>query len=252
MDKAIELANDAIKDGKCVVIGLQSTGEARASGAAKAAGLNDKEGCEFGDAFVSAPNEDLKRIIMQLFPLPPKPRGVIAPEFLNPLQKDDFEDSTDADDSSRGSGRSGRQSRSRRARANVNYSERDVDEEGDLSGNKRNRSRSSKRKSGKKRRSSASSATAMSDDDSVSIVSSEDSDDSIGTADLGLDTDSDSSADEGEAHGSEEKNNFLQEKKSRRCVFNSNYSVPCTFYELTECPTESLGMRLIWMPTKVP
>jgi len=33
---------------------------------------------------------------MQMFPLPPKPKGVIAPEFLNVLKKDDFaDDSTD-------------------------------------------------------------------------------------------------------------------------------------------------------------
>ena len=44
------------------MIGLQSTGEARSKGAAKAAGVNlDKESAAFDD-FVSAPNEDLKRI----------------------------------------------------------------------------------------------------------------------------------------------------------------------------------------------
>ncbi|KAL7502279.1 hypothetical protein ACHAXN_000275 [Cyclotella atomus] len=46
-------------------------------------------GGEFGDEFVCAPNKDLKHIIMQLFPLPPKPKGIIAPEFINPHSGDD-------------------------------------------------------------------------------------------------------------------------------------------------------------------
>jgi hypothetical protein len=74
---------------KCVVIGLQTTGEARSDGAAKLAGLDKNTGGEFGDEFVSAPNKDLKRIIMQLFPLPPKPKGIIAPGFLNPHSGED-------------------------------------------------------------------------------------------------------------------------------------------------------------------
>lgn len=89
VDTAISTAKKALEDGHCCVIGLQSTGESRAKGAAKIAGLAD-EGGSFGEAFVSAPNEDLKRTIMQMFPLPPKPAGVIAPEFLNHLKKEDI------------------------------------------------------------------------------------------------------------------------------------------------------------------
>jgi hypothetical protein len=89
VDKAIELSKEAINDGKCVVIGLQSTGEARAQGATKAA-----EG---------------------------------------------------ADESSRDGNSSGRQPL-QRARSNVNYSERDVDEEGNLTG-KRSRAASRGKKS---------------------------------------------------------------------------------------------------------
>jgi hypothetical protein len=44
------------------VIGLQSTGEARAKGAAKSSGINLDKGSGTLDDFVSAPNEDLKRI----------------------------------------------------------------------------------------------------------------------------------------------------------------------------------------------
>ena len=43
---------------------------------------------------------DLKRIIMMMFPLPPKPRGVIAPVFLNVNKSDDDEDMEDSTNSS--------------------------------------------------------------------------------------------------------------------------------------------------------
>ena len=63
MDKAIEIALKAVnEDGHCCVIGLQSTGEARAKGAAKSSGINIDNGSGAFDEFVSAPNEDLKRI----------------------------------------------------------------------------------------------------------------------------------------------------------------------------------------------
>ena len=189
------------------MIGLQSTGEARAQGAAKAAGINADEGGDL-DAFVSAPNEDLKRIIMQLFPLPPKPAGVIAPEFLNPLKKDELLESSDTAEEENSSGRQPL----RRARSNVNYSERDVDNEGNVTGSKHPRSRPRDRKNTKKRRSSS---TFESDDESASL-GSEDSDD---TYDLGL-GDSDSSDDEEGAHAKEEKSKFDKEKKSRRIPWN--------------------------------
>jgi len=91
VDKTIALAKQSLRDGLCVVIGLQSTGEARAKGAALAAGFNDDSGGQFDD-FVSAPTEDLKRIIMAMFPLPPKPKGVIAPVFFNNSNNDNNED----------------------------------------------------------------------------------------------------------------------------------------------------------------
>ena len=77
------MVKQALADGYCCVVGLQSTGEARAKGAAQVAGFDDKTGGQFDD-YVCAPNEDLKRIIMMMFPLPPKPKGVIAPVFFNP------------------------------------------------------------------------------------------------------------------------------------------------------------------------
>ena len=49
VDKAIELANKAVKDGYCCVIGLQSTGEARSARTS-------------GNGFVSSLREELKEI----------------------------------------------------------------------------------------------------------------------------------------------------------------------------------------------
>lgn len=207
------MSKEAIEEGKCVVIGLQSTGEARAKGAALAAGLKE-DGGDFGDAFVSAPNEDLKRIIMQLFPLPPKPKGVVAPEFLNVLKKEELDDSFDESSSD---GNTGGQPR-RRARAQVNYSERDVDEEGNVLG-KRGRSQPGGRKNGKKRCSSSSTSIDMSDDESASIAS-EDSDESICTADLGLGDETDGSSDDEENPAKEEDKKFRAEQKSRRIPWN--------------------------------
>ena len=84
VDLAIKEARDALEKDMCVVIGLQSTGEARSKDAAKAAGMDDIDHDVAFDEFVSAPQEDLMRVILSLFPLPPKPRGVLPPEFLFP------------------------------------------------------------------------------------------------------------------------------------------------------------------------
>lgn len=151
MDKAIDITKSAVEDGHCVVIGLQSTGEARAKGAAKSSGINldkNKNG-EFDD-FVSAPNEDLKRIIMQMFPLPPKPKGVQAPEFLSVLKAEDL-DSGDTSDEEDDSG------------SNGNYAS--------STSNGKKRKQSTKITSSKKSRRSSSTATTApntdSDDDSA-------------------------------------------------------------------------------------
>lgn len=131
------------------------------------------------DEFVSAPNEDLKRVIMTIFPLPPKPKGVIAPEFLNVLKNEDLRSGYTTDDASTASetsvSSSGRPSR--RARKNtVDYSELNIDNDGNdtsvAANNKRKQKTSSK--SNKKRRSSASGNTApCSDSDTESDVSTQ-------------------------------------------------------------------------------
>jgi len=190
VDTAISTAQKALEDGHCCVIGLQSTGESRAKGAAKIAGLAD-EGGSFGEAFVSAPNEDLKRTIMQMFPLPPKPAGVIAPEFLNHLKKEDIvgddatvddtaslsENSIETLDSSRPS---------RRTKKAVSYDETNVSSEGVIL-NLGKKGPAEKSGKNKKRNSSSSD----SDDESnftVSVagdvLSDSDSDDDFDASDL--------------------------------------------------------------------
>jgi len=116
---------------------------------------------------------------MTIFPLPPKPKGVIAPEFLNVLKNEDLRSGYTTDDASTASetsvSSSGRPSR--RARKNtVDYSELNIDNDGNdtsvaASNNKRKQKTTSK--SNKKRRSSASGNTAprSSDSDAESDVS---------------------------------------------------------------------------------
>ena len=65
VDKAIEIAKKALDDGNCVVIGLQSTGEARSKAAAEMAGCEEDGGASFDD-YVSAPSEDLKKVSTEL------------------------------------------------------------------------------------------------------------------------------------------------------------------------------------------
>ena len=93
MDAAIEETKEALKDGNCVIIGLQSTGEARTKDAAKQAGSNLAEGGElFFEDYICDSNEGIRRVLMNIFPLPPKPKGVIPPDFL--IQKA-FDESSD-------------------------------------------------------------------------------------------------------------------------------------------------------------
>mmetsp|Transcript_20487 Transcript_20487/g.41163 ORF Transcript_20487/g.41163 Transcript_20487/m.41163 type:complete len:1688 (+) Transcript_20487:177-5240(+) len=129
VDTAIDHAKKALEDGHCCVIGLQSTGEARARGAAMAAGNDGDEALEL-DGFISAPNEDLKRIIAQIFPLPPKPKGVVAPEFFNPLKHEELPSSAASSEGEGSSSTSTGGRPARRARRAVNYSELNIDEHG--------------------------------------------------------------------------------------------------------------------------
>ena len=208
VDKAISLTKEALKDGHCAVIGLQSTGEARAKGAAKSSGINlDKSGIL--DDFVSAPNEDLKRIIMQMFPLPPKPKGVIAPEFLNLLRRDDFAVDTTDDEATTSSAQSsnvrpsGLPSR-RATKKKVNYSEVHIDNDGNYTsssngGKKKRKTNSKGTKSSKKSRGSTSSTTSsiMTGSDEESDFTVELSGDDDDTFD---DDDSDAGNDSGNAN----------------------------------------------------
>ncbi|CAK9271564.1 unnamed protein product [Sphagnum jensenii] len=66
---AVRLAKQALEEGKCVVIGLQSTGEARTEEAV------NKYGVELDD-FVSGPRELLLKLVEDHYPLPSEPRHV--------------------------------------------------------------------------------------------------------------------------------------------------------------------------------
>ncbi|KAK9794640.1 hypothetical protein WJX73_005848 [Symbiochloris irregularis] len=60
----VRMSQQAIAEGKCVVIGLQSTGEARTADAVA------KQGEDLDD-FISSPKELLLKLIQDLFPVPP-------------------------------------------------------------------------------------------------------------------------------------------------------------------------------------
>lgn len=62
----VRMAHAAVAEGKCVVIGLQSTGEART------ADVVAERGYELDD-FVSGPKELLTRLVETTYPLPPNP-----------------------------------------------------------------------------------------------------------------------------------------------------------------------------------
>ncbi|XP_068654787.1 protein FORGETTER 1-like isoform X2 [Aristolochia californica] len=70
---AVRLAKQALMENKCVVIGLQSTGEARTEEAV------NKYGLEMDD-FVSGPRELLLKLVEENYPLPPKPDSVAGEE----------------------------------------------------------------------------------------------------------------------------------------------------------------------------
>jgi hypothetical protein len=71
VDLCIESVKKSLEDGHCCVIGLQSTGEARAKDAAKQASNSDSDSDDLHlDNFISAAEEGMLRILMNLFPLP--------------------------------------------------------------------------------------------------------------------------------------------------------------------------------------
>ncbi|XP_020269430.1 protein FORGETTER 1 [Asparagus officinalis] len=77
---AVRLAKQALVDNKCVVIGLQSTGEARTEEAVT------KYGAELDD-FVSGPRELLLKLVEENYPLPQKPDIVQGEESVRELQR---------------------------------------------------------------------------------------------------------------------------------------------------------------------
>lgn len=76
----VKLANQALMEDKCVVIGLQSTGEARTEEAVT------KYGSELDD-FVSGPRELLLKFVEEYYPLPEKPESLPGEENVKELQR---------------------------------------------------------------------------------------------------------------------------------------------------------------------
>nr|CAD1823189.1 unnamed protein product [Ananas comosus var. bracteatus] len=76
----VRLAKQALAENKCVVIGLQSTGEARTEEAVA------KYGLELDD-FVSGPRELLLKLVEDNYPLPPKPDNSRDEESVKELQR---------------------------------------------------------------------------------------------------------------------------------------------------------------------
>ncbi|CAN6236195.1 unnamed protein product [Urochloa humidicola] len=76
----VRLAKEALAENKCVVIGLQSTGEARTEEAVT------KYGVEMED-FVSGPRELLLKIVEENYPLPPKPDSFQQGEEVTEIQR---------------------------------------------------------------------------------------------------------------------------------------------------------------------
>ncbi|MBA0783450.1 hypothetical protein Gotri_001160 [Gossypium trilobum] len=76
----VRLAKQALKEDKCVVIGLQSTGEARTEEAVT------KYGLELDD-FVSGPRELLLKFVDENYPLPEKPEPLQGDESVKELQR---------------------------------------------------------------------------------------------------------------------------------------------------------------------
>ncbi|GFZ05823.1 RING/FYVE/PHD zinc finger superfamily protein [Actinidia rufa] len=76
----VRLAKQALTDYKCVVIGLQSTGEARTEEAVT------KYGLELDD-FVSGPRELLLKFVEENYPLPEKPESLSGDESVKELQR---------------------------------------------------------------------------------------------------------------------------------------------------------------------
>ncbi|KAH9676915.1 protein FORGETTER 1 [Citrus sinensis] len=76
----VRLAKKALAEGKCVVIGLQSTGEARTEEAVT------KYGLELDD-FISGPRELLLKFVEENYPLPEKPEPLPGEESVKELQR---------------------------------------------------------------------------------------------------------------------------------------------------------------------
>jgi len=104
--------------------------------------------------------------VMQMFPLPPKPKGVTAPEFLNVLKNEELRSGYSTDDASTASESevsltsTGRPSRGARKKS-VDYSELNIDDDGnDASSNTSSSFNGTSASNGRKRKQSTKKATS--------------------------------------------------------------------------------------------
>jgi hypothetical protein len=119
---AVRMAEKALADGKCVVIGLQSTGEARTADvvAAKGDDLDD---------FVSGPKELLIRLVDASYPIPPNPMEESDDEITD-SEDEDFNNDRVAEAAANGQLVGRDTAPSRRSKAVVvRYKEFDSDED---------------------------------------------------------------------------------------------------------------------------
>lgn len=130
---AVRMAEDALSNGKCVVIGLQSTGEART------ADVVAERGEELDD-FVSGPRELLIRLVDASYPISPNPMQENDDELTDSEddeddEDDDFNNERVADAAAKGQLIGRDTAPSRRTKATVvRYKEFESDEEiGDTS-----------------------------------------------------------------------------------------------------------------------
>lgn len=76
----IKLCQQALTEDKCIVIGLQSTGEARTEEAVA------EHGTELVD-FISGPRELLLKFVDKYYPFPEKPESLLGEDAVNELQR---------------------------------------------------------------------------------------------------------------------------------------------------------------------
>ena len=141
VDVAINIAQKALQDGNCCVIGLQSTGEAITNTSMKK-NVSSLEDQVVSDGLISTPKDNLLNVILNIIPPPGKPKDIIPPNFLRskankltikkksePPTKDLSQDAQPVESTEDTQTSFGRPRRSCRAAKKISYSEHNEDRE---------------------------------------------------------------------------------------------------------------------------